>query len=235
MDAVRGVAIVFVALYHLIYDLDNLAGYPIASTTGFWGAFADFSAFMFVFLVGVSLTLSFARAQGDGLFVKYLRRGLRIFAYGMLITLVFWFLDFGGWVIFGILHLIGVSIILAYPFMRLRYVNLLLGLVLVAAGIYLQVQNVISGAVWLAPLGISPDLSMPDYRPLLPWFGVVLLGLFTGNVVLEQGEQIPSPKKPGPLKPLAFLGRNTLFIYLVHQPVIVAALVALGMVEFGLF
>jgi uncharacterized membrane protein len=233
VDAVRGVAIVFVALYHLIYDLDNLAGYPIASTTGFWGAFADFSAFMFVFLVGVSLSLSFSRAQSDGLFLKYLRRGLRIFAYGMLVTLVFWALDFG-WVIFGILQLIGVSIVLAYPFMRLRYANLILGMLLVAVGAYLQIAGVSSDSAWLAPLGIAPEgLFMPDYRPLVPWFGVVLLGLFTGNVVLEQGKRIPTPAKPGPLKPLAFLGRHTLFVYLVHQPVIVASLAALGIVEFG--
>ena len=86
VDVVRGVAMIMVALYHLIYDLDNLSGYGIESTSGFWGIFADTSAFMFVFLVGLSLTLSYQRTAATmgsaTLFGKYLRRGLRIFAYG---------------------------------------------------------------------------------------------------------------------------------------------------------
>lgn len=64
-----------VVLYHLIYDLDNFGGYGIESTSGFWGAFADVSAFMFVFLVGLSLTLSYSKttaATGESTFGKYL-------------------------------------------------------------------------------------------------------------------------------------------------------------------
>ena len=236
VDLVRGVAMVMVALYHLIYDLDNLAGYGIESTSGFWGAFADVSAFMFVFLAGLSLTLSRARSDPDGnLFGKYLRRGSKIFAYGMLITLVFLALDFGV-VIIGILQLIGLSIVLAYPFLRLRITNLLLGLLVIAVGIYIQAQNfVVGGAagILLAPLGVIPgNLFMPDYRPLLPWFGVVLLGVFFGNAVyLAWRVRYSASEMPTYAAPLAFLGRNTLFIYLVHQPVFIAILFALGMVE----
>ncbi|MDQ4106970.1 MAG: DUF1624 domain-containing protein [Actinomycetota bacterium] len=238
VDLARGVAIVMVALYHLIYDFDNLAGYGVESTSGFWGVFADVSAFMFVFLVGLSLTLSYARARvgaGGSLFGKYLRRGLRILAYGMLITLVFWALDFGT-VIFGILHLIGVSIVLAYPFLRFGLPNLFLGLAVIAVGAYMQSRDVSSGSAWLAPLGVVPEnLFMPDYRPLLPWFGVVLLGVFFGNAVYLawRRERPPATRMPASAAPLAFLGRHTLFIYLVHQPVFIAVLWALGMVGTG--
>jgi uncharacterized membrane protein len=237
VDLVRGVAMVMVALYHLIYDLDNLAGYGIESTSGFWAVFADVSAFMFVFLVGLSLTLSYNRANvttGSGtLFGKYLRRGLRILAYGMLITIVFWTLNFGT-VIFGILHLIGVSIVLAYPFLRFRFANLLLGLLIIALGAYIQAKGFVAGGVagiLLAPLGVAPEnLFMPDYRPLLPWFGVVLLGVFFGNAVyLRWREKRPPTAMPSYVAPLAFLGRHTLFVYLVHQPIFIAILWALGM------
>lgn len=239
VDVVRGVAMIMVALYHLIYDLDNLSGYGIESTSGFWRLFADTSAFMFVFLVGLSLTLSYQRASGTTasavLFGKYLRRGLKIFAYGMLITLVFWALSFGT-VVFGILHLIGVSIILAYPFLRYRVLNVVLGFAVIAIGVYVQAKSfVVGGAagILLAPLGIIPEnLFMPDYRPLLPWFGVVLLGVFFGNTVyLAWRRGRPTSEMPSYFAPLAFLGRNTLFIYLIHQPVFIAILFVLGMVQ----
>ncbi len=243
VDAARGVAIVMVVLYHLVYDLDNLAGYDVESTSGFWGAFADTSAFLFVFLAGLSLSISHERAGSappwdrSG-FGKYMRRGLRIFGWGMLITLVFRLVDFG-YVIFGILHLIGLSIILAYPFMRLRLANLIVGLAVIAAGAYLQARDfVVAGVpgVLLAPLGVLPEgLPMPDYRPLLPWFGVMLLGLFFGNAAyLAWRKRSPPPREPRPAAPLAFLGRHTLFIYLVHQPVLIATLWALGVVNLGL-
>ncbi|WP_166398701.1 heparan-alpha-glucosaminide N-acetyltransferase [Rubrobacter marinus] len=248
VDAARGVAILMVVLYHLVYDLDSFGGYPIDSTSGFWGAFADVSAFAFVFLAGLSLALSHARASGEGRansFGRYLLlRGARIFAYGMLITLVFWALDFGA-VVFGILHLIGASIVLSYPFLKLRPSYLaLLGLPIVAAGIYLLATYDASNfgivvAVLLAPFGIEPiGLSMPDYRPLLPWFGVVLLGLAFGKAAYDTGR--PGARTRGEtedptfaVRSLAFLGRHTLFIYLVHQPVLVAALWVLGVIEPG--
>lgn len=242
IDCARGVAILMMAVYHLVYDLDTLGGYALDSTSGFWARFADATAGTFVFLVGVSLTLSLARAGGrGGLFGKYLRRGLRIFGYGMLITLFFGLFGLGT-VVFGILHLIGVSIILAYPFLRLGGANVALGFVVVAAGITLQAAGASSGGavlaqVVLAPLGVVPEsLTMPDYRPLLPWFGVALLGVAAGNLLRGR---LPEVKPPEPAKraaaPLAFLGRHSLFIYLVHQPIIILALAAAGVIRLGLF
>ncbi len=239
VDVVRGVAIIMVVFYHLIFDLDNLGGHPIESTSGFWAVFADTSAFLFVFLAGLSSSISRVRAGATerGLFGKYLRRGLRIIAWGMLITLVFLAVDFG-YVIFGILHLIGISIILAYPLLKLSYANLVLGLSIIAVGIYVQTQDfVVGGAagVLLAPLGILPEgLFMPDYRPLLPWFGVVLLGLFFGNAAyLAWRKKSPPSPVPRAAAPLAFLGRHTLFVYLIHQPVLIATLWVLGIIELG--
>lgn len=237
VDFARGVAIVMVAVYHLVFDLDNFAGYEVESTSGFWAVFADVSAFAFVFLAGMSLEISRSkvRSAGPRLFGKYLRRGLRIFGWGMLITLVFWALDFG-YVIFGILHLIGASIILAYPFMKLRFLNVLFGLLFIAAGIFVSTQDfAASGApgVLLAPLGVFPEnLYMPDYRPLLPWFGVVLLGLFFGKVAYTDRKREPGASGPRLAAPVEFLGRHTLAIYLIHQPILIAALWAFGLVSF---
>src|SRR5215212_7262077 len=219
-------------VYHSTYDLDTLGGYDIPSTSGYWALFADLTAGLFLFLVGVSLTISLTRTSLTGwtLFGKYLARGLRILAYGMVLTVVFLALGIGV-VAFGILHLIGVSIILAYPFLRLRFANLVLGTLIFAAGQYILAQDLYSQGFWLLPFGVVPEgVMMPDYRPLLPWFGVVLIGLFFGNVAYGGRPAVPEDKAPVLARPLLPLGRNSLFIYLIHQPIIIALLAATGIV-----
>jgi uncharacterized membrane protein len=235
VDAARGVAIIMMIIYHTTYDLDTLGGYDIQSTSGYWALFADVTAGLFLFLVGVSLAISRARTSLTGwrLFGKYLARGLRILAYGVVLTFVFVALGMGI-VAFGILHLIGISIILAYPFLRLRFTNLVLGALIFASGQYILAQDLYSQSFWLLPFGVVPEgMVMPDYRPLLPWFGVVLIGLFFGNMVYGDGRrpatlEDKAPVLAGPLLPL---GRNSLFVYLIHQPIIIALLAVTGVVD----
>jgi uncharacterized membrane protein len=235
VDAARGVAIIMMIVYHTTYDLDTLGDYDIQSTTGYWALLADVTAGLFLFLVGVSLAISRARTSLTGwrLFGKYLARGSRILAYGVVLTLVFLALGMGV-VAFGILHLIGVSIILAYPFLRLRFANLVLGTLIFVAGQYILAQGLDAQSYWLLPFGIVPEgVMMPDYRPLLPWFGVVLIGLFFGNVVYGDGRRpaFLEDKAPMLARPLLPAGRNSLFIYLIHQPIIIALLAAWGIVD----
>lgn len=236
VDAARGVAILMMAVYHTVYDLDSFGGYAVDSTSGFWARFADATATSFLFLAGVSLAISHARASraGRDSFRKYLLRGLRVFGYGMLLTLLFWVFGLG-YVVFGILHLIGVSIILAYPLLKRRFLNLALGVLVLAAGFYVMSLGVSSGSPWLLPFGVVPEnLPMPDYRPLLPWFGMVLLGLFAGNAVYGEGKTLTEGRAPLAVRALLPLGRNSLFIYLVHQPVIIAGLALAGVISLGL-
>jgi uncharacterized membrane protein len=223
-------------IYHFTYDLDTFVGVDMDSTTGLWSLFADATAFLFVFLVGVSLAISRMRAErtlgGWPLFRKYLRRGLKVLGFAMVLTVASWALGIGI-IAFGILHLIGLSIILAYPFLDLRLPNLLLGIAVVALGVYVGSLDLYSESPWLLPFGVIPlDFPMPDYRPLLPWFGVVLLGLFTGNTVYagREARRRTSTQRIS-ARPLAFLGRHSLLIYLVHQPILVAFLLLLGFAE----
>jgi uncharacterized membrane protein len=170
VDAARGIAIIMMIVYHCTYDLDTLGGYRIQSTTGYLALFADVTASLFLFLVGISLAISRTRTSLTGwrLFGKYLARGSRILAYGVVLTVVFLALGMGV-VAFGILHLIGISIILAYPFLRLRITNLVLGTVIFVTGQYILAQDLYSQSFWLLPFGVVPEgVVMPDYRPLVP-------------------------------------------------------------------
>ena len=143
IDFLRGIAIIMMVLYHLLYNLYYFAHYNINVYSGFWMYFARTTATTFIFLVGVSLSVSFSRTKKihqdrNKLFMKYFRRGLKVFSWGLIITLVTWIFLREGFVIFGILHLIGISIILAYPFLKLRYWNLLIGLFCIFLGAYLK-------------------------------------------------------------------------------------------------
>lgn len=241
IDALRGVAIVMMILYHLLYDLQHFGGYDIRVRSGFWNSFADATAFLFVFLVGVSLSVSYGRTLGRRTngrvagFPKFLRRGAQIFGYGLLITVVTWFIDSQQYIKFGILHLIGLSIILAYPFLRYRVLTAAVGLGLTVAGFYLQQHFHAFGYPWLFWVGFIPhQLVAFDYRPLLPWFGVVLLGIAVGNWLYPKARRtfvIPDLSKLRGVGLLALLGRKSLVIYLVHQPLVIASLVLLGIAE----
>lgn len=239
IDALRGVAIVMMVIFHLMWDLWFFRILPgVVLYAGFWKYFQRTTAILFLLLVGVSLTVSYRRATGraDGngqLWPKFLGRGLRTFGWGMVISLGVWLAGVGN-VHFGILHLIGVSISLAYPLLTYRWLNLALWAIFFVAGGWLQTVRV--EFPWLVWLGLQPVRYAPnDYFPLIPWFGVVLLGVFLGNTFYgQQGRLVPLPDWPAapPARLLQFLGRHSLTIYLIHQPLLVAILFALGLIRF---
>ena len=201
--------------------------------------------------MGVSLTLSYRRLPKPSYGV-FLRRGLRIFGLGLIITVVMTFSGIGV-IDFGILHLIGFSILAAYPLLRYTWLNLGLGALFfvlggVMKGIHWDGMWVLPpllarsiGPVWidgrwLAPLGITPtEYPAVDFFPILPWFGVVLLGVALGNwFYTAKGRRFSLPAW-GHLPPCRFfegLGRRSLSAYLVHQPLLIAMLMVVGVARF---
>lgn len=239
VDALRGVAIVLMVFYHFVWDLNYFGLYTANMLTGPWQVFARSIATMFIFLVGVSLTLSHNRAvrqsESADLFKKFLLRGAKIFGLGLVITVATYFFIGRGFVIFGILHLIGVSIILAYPFLRWdRWASLATGLIVIALGVY--VDRFVVTFPWLIWLGIKQiGVYMVDFYPLLPWFGIALLGVFAGHMLYPEGQRcfsLPDWSDVLPVRGLRFLGRHSLLIYLVHQPILIGVFWVLGYATF---
>ena len=139
------------------------------------------------------------------------------------ITLVTYIVIGRGFIVFGILHLISISILLAYPLLRLGRMNLLLGLAAILLGLYIQELEV--DFFWLIWLGLAPrSFTSLDYVPLLPWFGVVLMGMAGGALLYKDlGRRFPLPDISAwpPVRGLIFLGRNSLAIYILHQPLLI--------------
>ena len=227
IDFLRGVAIIMMITFHAVFDLWYF-GYGFDISSGFWFVFARVTASIFLFLVGVSLTLSYSRSKGAS-FSKYAYRGLKIFSWGLIITVITWiFLD-KGFIMFGVLHFIGVAIILAYFFLRFHVLNLVLGVVIILIGIFLQ--GLVFSFPWLLWLGFVPSgFYTLDYFPLLPWFGLVLLGLFFGKMFYPHGKARIRDVNNLITRFFCLLGRRSLLIYLMHQPVLIALLFFLALV-----
>lgn len=239
IDAARGVAIIMMATFHLMWDLWYFGVLPnITLYAGFWKYFQRTTAITFLVLVGVSLTVSYRRARrqaktGTPVFFRFLWRGLRILGLATALSLIVWGAGLG-YIHFGVLHLIGVAVILAYPLLGQRWLNLLLWAVFFIAGSSIQAMRV--DFSWLVWLGLRPPGYAPnDYFPLIPWFGVVLLGVFAGNTLYHDDSrlfQLPDLSDTRPVRLLQFLGRHSLLIYLIHQPILLAILWILGVIRF---
>lgn len=231
IDVLRGIAVIMMVVFHASFDLAYFGIWHENVSTGPWRLLALLTASLFLFLVGVSLSVSGATARATltpgAFFAKYLSRGMFILLLGLGITAVTWFLVPGETIVFGILHLIGVSVMLAPVFLRFHWGNLAAGIACLAAG---TVLSGVEGPMWLVWLGVHPfAFASLDYTPLFPWLGAVLLGVFSGQCLYPGGIRrfaLPSPSFP--LREVfIFLGRHSLAIYLLHQPVI---LVMIGLI-----
>jgi len=239
VDFLRGTAIVMMIIFHFLYDLDYFGVLELNLFFGFWRYFAYATASIFIFLVGVSLTLSYSRTvkekTGKELFTKYLFRGIKIFSWGIVITLITFIFLPDGVILFGVLHLIGISVILAYPFIKYTCRNLVIGILFILTGLY--IEGLSFNSMWLLFLGLRPEsFHTYDYFPLLPWFGVVLVGIFAGNILYSGYKRkfgIPEISNFIFIKILCFSGRHSLLIYLIHQPILVALLYLSGAVSYG--
>ena len=242
IDVIRGLAIVMMVTYHLLFDMAFFGVYTQDVSTGILWWLARLTAFMFLFLVGVSLVLSHTRAElkgqnqeRSGFFFKYLKRGVKIFLLGILITMVTWIFIPQDFIVFGVLHFIGIAIILEYPFLNKKYLNLILGILFIILGLILAQFTV--SYPWLLWLGLKPlGFITVDYFPLLPWLGVVSLGLFAGKTLYQGYKRkfrLPDLSKNHFTLLFSFLGRHSLLIYLLHQPLIILVLYLLGVLDLG--
>jgi len=242
IDVLRGLAILLMVIYHLIFDLTFFGIFSFNLSSGVLWWFARAVAFIFLFLVGVSLTLSYTRTHLQGqkhgekrLFSKYFKRGVKIFSLGLLVTLATWMFIPEDFIVFGVLHFIGIAIILEYPFLNKKYLNLILGLIFISTGFVLAQFTV--SYPWLLWLGLKPaGFITVDYFPLLPWLGVVSLGLFTGKILYPDYKrrfQLPDLSKNPSIGIFSFMGRHSLLIYLLHQPLLILILYLMGLLNLG--
>ena len=215
-DLVRGVAVLLMVAYHFCFDLDHYGLIHQAFNTDLrWLAFRALIVSLFMGTLGASVVLAHPPGQplqAGALWRRQLRLGLAAVAVSAGSALMFP----DSWIWFGILHFAWLATWLALPLRAMGWPLLPLALVAIWAG---------NGtgwpafdARWLGWIGLMTHKPFTeDYVPLLPWFAAVLVGLWLG-------QRLPgAPARAGHRGTgwLRAIGRHSLLIYLLHQPVLI--------------
>lgn len=219
LDALRGVLILLMIVIHLVYDGVVLFGVWELKHPALFAFSQAWGGVPFVILAGICATLG----------SHPVKRGLLVFAGGMLCTVATYFVCRWGiagksiLIYFGVLHCLGCCMLLWPVFRKLPpWALFLMGAVMIVLGRFL-VRNVSAPFPWLIPLGIpSYNFSSSDYFPLLPYLGYFLVGGGLGYALYRNKHSLlPGVSEKNVLRRLlSFLGRHSLLIYLLHQPVL---------------
>ncbi|KRA42286.1 hypothetical protein ASD80_11285 [Devosia sp. Root635] len=221
VDIARGVAIIAMVAYHFCWDLSYFRF--IAPDVGYdpqWVMIARSILAVFLFLVGIGLVLG----HGSGIrWRSFWRRWLFVVAGALIITIATYIVFPQSFVYFGVLHAIAL-----FSLMGLAFVLTPLWLPIVVGVLVIALPFIYSDPLfnqklwsWLGFWQVPPPTN--DLVPVFPWFGAVLLGIIATRLVLASGLAArlaaiaPSGRLP---RLLAFLGRWSLLIYLLHQPIL---------------
>ena len=218
LDAFRGLCVLGMVIVHFIFDLTQLYGLARWKPPAAFLFLQQWGGVLFLLLSGICATLG----------SRSIRRGAIVFGCGMLCTLVtagMYRLGMAEHYIiirFGVLHCLGICMILWALLNRLPTWFLAeLGATVVIFGLVFQLFLVEAG--WLFPLGlVSPGFSSSDYFPLFPHLGFFLLGAVIGRTLYRTKQTLLPQVDPNipALRFLSFCGRQSLPIYLLHQPVL---------------
>lgn len=222
LDALRGLLLLAITVFHLMYDLIFLYALVPLKYPAVYQFFNDWLGVPFLVLSGLCVTLG----------ARPVRRGITVFLGGMAVTAAtagMYFLgvaDSGILIYFGVLHCLGVCMLL-WPLLRKlpNWLLAALGAAIIGIGLYCG-SHVRVDFPWLIPLGIPCwGFRSSDYYPLLPNLGYFCIGAVLGRTLYRKKESLLSKVDDRSIliRPLCFLGRHSLLFYLLHQPVLAGA------------
>ncbi|AUN98577.1 DUF1624 domain-containing protein [Bacteriovorax stolpii] len=204
LDVLRGFTVVLMIIFHFSFDLDyfGLVSFDIVHHP-FWYFFPRLIVFLFLFAVGVALTL----AHREGIKWKpFFKRLLLIVFWAVVISAVTYKFFPNNWIYFGTLHSIAVVSVMSLPFLKRPREALIIGLCLFIPSITMD-----KTIPW-----IQLPHSSWDYISPFPWVGASLLGIFAAHKGIQR---IEFPQN-SLVKSLNYLGKHSLFVYLIHQPIL---------------
>lgn len=221
LDALRGAAIVWMVLFHLAYDLNHFGWLQPRQqflVDPFWTWQRVCIVSLFMFCAGASQSLALRAGVA---WARFWRRWLQVATCAALVSVATWFVFPQSWISFGVLHGLALMVLLA----RLTAawpIKLLMGMALAALAAPWVVQHPVFDNRWLNGVGlVTVKPVTEDYAPLLPWMGMVWLGVALGPGIERLG--LHSNRFTAVL---VRTGQWPLSIYMLHQPLFWGLLLA---------
>ena len=217
LDIFRGLALLFMMIYHFTYDLNYFHFiYVDMNHTTIFLVSRYIIMSMFLFSVGVSLALVHKNSIN---WKSIKKRLIQLGTASSIVTVATYFVFPTSWIYFGILHFILIASLLGVIFIPYPKLSILLALLLLI-GSYLNILNMHGLYNLLQPILHLP-LYTEDLVPLTPWFAIVLLGVSSVYYMLHEKifKSYIFQKKNMVTNTLKVMGKNSLLIYLIHQPI----------------
>jgi len=218
--------------YHLCFDLNYFhVLHADFNRDPVWLGLRTLIVSLFLLAVGMSLVLS---AQRESALHRFAIRQLRIGACAILVSAASYAMFPSTFIFFGILHFIFVASLIGMALLRCRVpgiANAVAGTLAVAVGLQWSAQ-VFDSAPWQWVGFMTHKPPTEDYVPLFPWIGVVLLGMAAGQLLQKRkaanmrenaAGRMAAPPNPQ-WRAGAWMGRHSLIIYMLHQPILLGTL-----------
>ena len=218
LDSLKALALVMMLISNFVSDLSFFKIMEVTKGDPWW-YLARATASLFVCISGVSYYLANRESPN---FTRVLLRTKKLFFWAFIITIITYLFQPDAYIRFGVLHLLALASIVAFPFVNKPVAGFLIGLLL-----------------FMLPLSPEPMLVWVglretgffavDYFPLNPWLGLFFLSMFFARFVYPEGKALSSVIWP---KKWIWLGRNTLLIYVFHQPFLIGIMLLTGIISF---
>ncbi len=216
LDLFRGIVVIAMIFYHLVFDLIRIFGVTPFVGQSFWMIGPDLIGGGFLVIAGVASVLS-----NNNDWPSVAKRGGKIFGVGMGLTLVTLLFTDEYIIVFGILHCIGLSIILGTPFLRLsaKQIGAVAIPILISGYIFEHMGYYGAFTHWIQETLLDGRM-MLDFFSLYPFFAYYLLGICIGKSLWNSIHGRYQMSRA--VRPIVYLGKRSLWVYLIHQPVLVA-------------
>lgn len=226
LDALRGLAIVWMALFHFAFDL---AHFKLIDANfyrdPFWLHQRTAILSLFLFCAGLGQAVATAQHQP---WPRFWRRWAQVAGAAMLVSAGSALMFGPRFIHFGVLH--GIAVMLILTRLTARWGRWLWLAGAVAVIVPWLWRDPLFNARWLDWTGLmTRKPRSEDHVPLLPWLGVMWWGLATGRWLLAHRAAWLQGPLPPRLGGLARLGRWSLSLYLLHQPLLI------GLISAGLW
>ena len=226
-DAIRGFAVINMVLYHLLYDI--FAAYGVWTDFAFSAPFFIWERFIcFTFIIVSGMSVNFSKHG--------FRRGITVNLCGFAVTVVTVLIAPEQSIWFGVLNFLGCAMIIAFTLRNeLRRIRPVVGMIIFFI-LFMLCYGIPQGHIgifsypliklpdsmyqfrWLSFLGFpSSDFYSTDYFPILQFIFLYLFGFELWRFIEQKGFDRFFRKK---IPVLDFIGRQSLIIYMVHQPLL---------------